>query len=224
MKIVQTDFFGEPNVGIYGKACDKFCLIGKSLEEKREEIENVLRVKSVALTISNTDLIGIFCVFNENGIILPKIITDEEKKIFTELKKIFGINLLVLKSKFTAVGNLILCNDKGALISELFSKREKKAIEDVLGVETNFLKIAGIKTLGSCGVATNRGCLIHRDASDEEIEFVKKVLKVKADIGTLNFGSPFVGACCIANSKGALVGKSTTGPEITRFQETLGFL
>jgi len=222
--LFQTNFFGDHNLGLYGKACEKICILGKSLEEKREKIEEVLKVKSVALTLSNTDLVGIFCALNENGIVLTRILTSFEKEKFLELKKLFGMNLLILKSKFTAVGNLILCNGKGALISKLFSKKEKKEIEDCLGVEAVFSTIAGIQTVGSCGIATDKGCLLHRDASEEEIKIVEEVLKVKADIGTANFGSPFVGSCIIANSEGALIGESTTGPEIARIQEALGFL
>jgi translation initiation factor 6 len=130
--LFQTNFFGDHNLGLYGKACEKICILGKSLEEKREKIEEVLKVKSVALTLSNTDLVGIFCALNENGIVLTRILTSFEKEKFLELKKLFGMNLLILKSKFTAVGNLILCNGKGALISKLFSKKEKKEIEDCL--------------------------------------------------------------------------------------------
>ncbi|MEM5766325.1 MAG: translation initiation factor IF-6 [Candidatus Aenigmatarchaeota archaeon] len=224
MKIWQTNFFGDHNLGLYGKACDNFCILGRILEEKREKIEEVLKVKSVALSLSSTDFIGIFCAFNENGIIAPKILTDFEKKKLFELKEIFGINLLILRSKFTAIGNLILCNGKGAVLSNLFSKKEKKGIEDCLGVEAIFSSIGGVKTVGSCGVATNNGCLLHRDASEEEIKKIEEILKVRADIGTANFGSPFVGACMIANSKGVLVGDSTTGPEIVRIQETLRLL
>jgi len=155
---------------------------------------------------------------------LTKILTNSEKEKFLELKKLFGMNLLILKSKFTAVGNLILCNGKGAIISKVFNKKEKKEIEDCLGVEAVFSSIAGIQTVGSCGIATNKGCLLHRDAKEEEIKIVEDVLKVKVDIGTANFGSPFVGSCIIANSKGALVGESTTGPEIVRIQEALELL
>jgi len=168
--------------------------------------------------------VGIFCALNENGIVLTKILTEMEKEKFFELKKLFDMNLLILKSKYTAVGNLILCNGKGAIVSEVLSKKERKEIEDCLGVETIFSSIAKIKTVGSCGVATNKGCLLHRDVSEEEIKIVEEVLKVKADIGTANFGSPFVGSCCIANSNGALVGESTSGPEISRIQEALDLL
>jgi translation initiation factor 6 len=166
-------------LGLYGKACDRFCVLGKRLEEKRKKIEEVLKVKSVALTLSNTDFIGIFCALNENGIVLPKILTNSEREKFFEFKKLFGINFLVLKSKFTAIGNLILCNKKGALLSPVFTRKEKKDIEDCLGVEVAFSKIAGISTVGSCGVATNKGCLLHRDASEEEIRLAEEILKVK---------------------------------------------
>ncbi|MEM5772970.1 MAG: translation initiation factor IF-6 [Candidatus Aenigmatarchaeota archaeon] len=222
--LLQTNFFGDHNLGLYGKACDRICVLGKALEEKREKIEDVLKVKTVALSFSSTDFAGIFCALNENGIVLTKILTSLEKEKFFELKKLFGMNLLILKSKFTAVGNLVLCNGKGAIVSELLSKKEKKEIEDCLGLEAVFSSIAGIKTVGACGIATNKGCLLHRDASEEEIKTVEDVLKVRADIGTANFGSPFVGSCIIANSKGALVGESTTGPEIARIQEALGFI
>lgn len=211
-------------MGLYGKASDGICILGTILEEKREKIEEVLKVKSVALSLSSTDFIGIFCALNENGIVVPKILTDFEKKKLVELKKLFGMNLLILKSKFTAVGNLILCNGKGAVVSKFFSKKEKEEIEDCLGVEAIFSSIAGIQTVGSCGVATNKGCLLHRDAGEEEIKKVEEILKVRVDIGTANFGSPFVGACILANSKGGLVGESTTGPEMVRIQEALDLL
>jgi len=137
---------------------------------------------------------------------------------------LFGMNVKVLDSNFTALGNLILCNGHGALVSKLFTKREKKSIENCLGVEACFSTAAGIQTVGSCGVVTGKGCLLHRDASEEEVKIAEEVLKVKADIGTANFGSPFVGSCIIANSKGAIIGESTTGPEIIRLQETLDLL
>ena len=224
LRVWQTNFYGDHNLGLYGKASDRICVLGRILEGKRESIENALNIKTVALTISNADLVGIFCALNENGILLPKIITDLEMEKFVELKKLFGTNVKVLNSNFTALGNLILCNGHGALISKLFTKRDKKIIEDCLGVESCFSTIARIQTVGSCGIATNKGCLVHRDASEAEIKIMEEILKVKADIGTANFGSPFIGSCVIANSKGAIVGESTTGPEITRLQETLGLL
>ena len=80
-----------------------------------------------------------------------------------------------------------------------------------------------MNNVGSCGVATNSGCLVHRDIEENEIKKVESILKVDVDVETANFGSPFVGSCIIANSKGAIVGESSTGPEVNRIMETLGY-
>jgi len=53
---------------------------------------------------------------------------------------------------------------------------------------------------------------------------IEDVLKVEGDIGTVSFGSPFVGASLLANSRGFLVSEQTTGPELQRIDEALGFL
>jgi translation initiation factor 6 len=224
MKVFQTDFHGDHNLGLFGKASDKYCIVGNFIQEKTfQNIEEVLRVKPIKLTIANTDLIGIFCCINSNGILIPKIAKESEIEKFKVLKKEFGIELKIIKSRFTALGNLILCNDNGAVLSDLFSKKDKREIEECLGVESEYGSVAGMSIVGSCGVASNRGCLLHRDANEKEIENVEKILKVDVDIGTANFGSPFVGSCCLVNSSGGLVGESTTGPEIGRLMETLGF-
>jgi translation initiation factor 6 len=173
------------------------------------------------VTIANTDLVGIFCVINSNGILLPKIANKREMDFFARLKKEFGLNISILPSKFTALGNLISANDKGALISNVFSKISKSRIEDCLDVEADYSSVARQNIVGSLSVTTNKGCLLHRDAEEIEIKKIEDILKVKADIGTVNFGSPFIGSSVIANSNGAVVGDQTTGPEVTRIAETL---
>lgn len=221
MRILQTDFHGDHNLGLFGKASDKLCVLGNFVSDADiEKIGSILEVDIVKATIANTDLIGIFSCMNSNGIILPKITTNRELEMFKKL----GFNVEVVNSKFTALGNLVLCNDNGAVISRLFSRKNKKIIEDCLGVSSEYSSVAGMHTVGSCGVATNKGCLLHRDASENEIETIESVLKVNVDIGTANFGSPFVGSCVIANSHGVILGQSTSGPEANRVLEALNLL
>lgn len=225
MQIAQINFHGDHNLGLFGKSSDKVCILGNFVPDKSlEKIESLLKVNVLKTSIANTDLAGIFCCMNSNGLIIPNIANEREVARLKILKKKFGMNIAVLGTTFTALGNLILCNDKGAVISKVFSKKEKKRIEDCLGVESEYASVAGITTVGSCGVATNKGCLLHRDAAEEEMKLIEDVLKVPVDIGTANFGSPFVGSCMIANSTGAVIGESTTGPEVTRIMEALGFL
>lgn len=225
MKIIQTNFHGDHNLGLFGKSSDKFCIVGNFILDKTaKKMEEILGVKVIRTTVANTDIVGVFCCFNSNGMVLPNIMTDREIVLFKNLKEEFGMNLEILKTKFTAIGNLALANDKGAIISEIFTKKDKRRIEDCLGVEGEYSSIAKMSIVGSTGIATNKGCLIHRDATEEEIKNIESILKVPVDIGTANFGSPFVGSCFIANSSGAMIGESTTGPEVTRIMETLQFL
>ena len=222
--MIQTDFFGDVNLGLYAKSCDKFSILGNILRDYHKDFERTVENKLCYLTLANTDFIGIFSALNSNGILVPKILTEKEIKFLSDLKKDLKINVGFVKTKFTALGNLILCNDNGAVISKLIPKKEIRLIQDVLDVEIEYSKIAGLNTVGSCGISTNKGCVVHRDATESEIKTIQDILKVDVNIGTVNFGSPFVGSGVVANSKGALIGGTTTGPEITRVQEALGFL
>jgi len=194
------------------------------MDKTVEKMQDVLGVEVRKITIANTDLIGIFCVMNSNGILLPKIANRRELDFFARLKKEFGFNITLLPSRFTALGNLIAANDNGAIISKVFSQVSKRKIEDCLDVETDYSSVARQTIVGSLSVATNKGCLLHRDAEESEMKRIEDILKVKVDIGTANFGSPFIASCIVANSNGAIVGEQTTGPEVVRIAETLDLM
>jgi translation initiation factor 6 len=70
-------------------------------------------------------------------------------------------------------------------------------------------------------VATNKGVLCHPEITREEFDLVKSVLKVDGAIGTANYGASMVGACLIANSKGAVVGYRSTPIELGRIEDAL---
>lgn len=225
LRVLQTDFFRDENIGLYAKASDGICVMGNHIPHKRAaEIGKVIGAEVFQTNIANSEIVGIFCALNSNGIVLPKIASQDEIKNFKRVARERGMSLAIVKSKFTALGNIILCNDKGAIVSKLLSSSDKKTIENCLGVKSEYGVVAGLNSVGSCGIATNKGCVLHRDASEEELDKFQSALDVETDIGTANFGSPFLGSCGIANSKGVVMGDSTTGPEATRIMETLGLL
>jgi len=199
------DYYGDVNIGFYGRASDKLFLC--SFEE---ELSSILNVPQKRVTIGGSEFIGLFSVMNSNGIILPFIAKDEEIR---EIRKL-GLDVLVLKEKFTAIGNLMVVNDKGTIVSELISKKSLKSIEDVLKVEAVQASLADSKIVGSVCFATNKGAILHREAREEDVELVRSVLKVEVERGSVNFGSPFVASGIIANSYGALIGSKTTGYEL----------
>ncbi|MCD6371091.1 MAG: translation initiation factor IF-6 [Candidatus Aenigmarchaeota archaeon] len=223
--ILQMDFDGDVNIGIFGVSNNEIVLLGsfvrKSLVKK---IEEVLDVEVVKISVSNTDFIGLMCIMNSNGIILPKTVEDFEIKKIKKITKQYGINLLVLKSKYTALGNLILANDKGAIVSPLFTKKEKKEIENTLGVKTAYGKISKLSIPGSCGIANNNGALVHHGIYGREIKKIERILEVEVVAGTINSGTPYVKSGVIANDKGAIVGSISTGPEISNLMDALKLL
>jgi translation initiation factor 6 len=199
------DYYGDVNIGFYGKASDKLFI--SSFEK---DFSIIFNVPSKRITIGGTEFVGLFSAMNSNGIVLPFIVRDEELE---EIKK-FGLDVLVLKERFTAIGNLIVVNDKGAIVSDLLSKKNVKSIEDVLKVEVVQASLVNSKVVGSVCFVTNKGAILHREASDEDVELVKDVLKVEVERGSVNFGSPFVASGIIANSYGALIGSKTSGYEL----------
>jgi translation initiation factor 6 len=110
-------------------------------------------------------------------------------------------------------------NDKGCIISYLI-KNLKEKIERFVGLDC---QIASKKymVIGSLAIATNKGCLVSPIFDEDEIKKIEKVLKVKVDVGTANFGSYYVGSCIIANSNFALISPKTTGVEIAKIEEVL---
>ena len=171
-------------------------------------------------------IIGTLATGNSNAIILPWYVWDAEIERIKKALSEYGIDMEVVpfRSKYTALGNLILTNDKAALVSAKFSRKEAQEIGEILGVEVERGVIAGLHAVGSAGVVTNKGGLVHPETSDEELEWLSDLFKVDVYVGTANMGVPYVGTCMLANSNGVVVGHLTTGPEIVKIEEALGFV
>ena len=219
MKHVITNFDGDPNLGLFGFATDKYVLTGVRRKKSLQKMQNALDVRHVHTMMLNTEFAGIFCNGNSNGIVVAKIMEEHE---LPEIRKVID-KILVLKTDFSAVGNLILMNDNGIVLSPLI-KSHAATIKKFSGLPCETMTIARSHIVGSAGIATNKGCIVHPRTSDEEKRIIKDVLGVEVDIGTVNFGSPFPGSGVIANSNGFIASEGTSGPELGRITEALGFL
>lgn len=203
--IIQSEIINDVNVGLYGFATDKYCIMG----EKDDSIKKALNVEIIEATALETYLTKIFIAGNSSGIIVPEILEGFELK---NLKKKFD-KVFVLEDTHTCVGNLVLMNDKGILVSHLL-RRHKKKIGDFFGLPCEVATIAKMHTIGTLAMATNKGCLAHPKLRVPEKERINKILGVEAIEATVNFGTVHVGAGIIANSNGAVVGSSTSGYEL----------
>lgn len=171
------------------------------------------------LTLNNSNLLGIYTASNKYGIIVPNIIKEDEHNLLKSY--VGGAQIGILKSIDNAFGNLILCNDKGAIISS-FLKDYMKQIEDILNVETEVFEFAGSFLPGSISIVNNNGCLVHPLANDDEIEKITSILKVEdTDVSTINRGIPYLNAGAIVNDKSGIFGLDSTGPELMRLTSVL---
>ena len=219
MHILKTRFHNNPNIGLYGFATDSYCLLPKNLSKQQvESIKEVLNVPVYQITIYNTNLIGIFCTGNEDYLFIPDFIPEHELK---ELEKIKEVKIIQLHTRFTALGNNIVIKDKTCLVNPNIEEGIKDKLKE-LGFNIITMEIAENPTVGSCTALNHKGCLLHRDATNARK--VSAFLNLPTDIGTVNFGSPYVRSGLIVNCNGYIVGAETTGPETQRIDETLGFI
>jgi translation initiation factor 6 len=213
------DFNRIPFIGAYSICTDKICLIPERVY-LRPDNTSVLGVPVIRASVSASPLLGILLAGNSHVLLCSGVF---ELRLGSESKE-HDLDIEYVPGKHTALGNLVLANDKGAIASPELPTSVIKHISNCLGVEVVQSTIAGHTTVGAVAVATNRGALLHPDASESEAELVEDVLGVPADVGTACSGVRFIGLCVIANSKGALAGSLTTGPELGKIESALGFV
>jgi translation initiation factor 6 len=212
MDIIKFDIYRGPNIGVYVNVNDKYILLPMGFAKtKAEKLSQMLGVNSIFTSVANTRLLGSLLVMNNKGILLPKTAYENE---FDFLKNETDLEIGVLDSKFTALGNVICANDKGAVVSPWLSKEDCNTISDILGVEVIQRKIAGFNQTGVVMTANNSGAAIHPEADEEDIKVFANLLGVKVEPSSINNGIPYVSSGILANNNCIVVGSLTTGPEI----------
>ena len=217
----RIDIVGNPNIGVFIQATDDFVIVPYNLiDEKVKLVEEILEVPAVKSSVSGSSLIGSLSVANSKGIVVSPHVLDREVEQFKEL----GLEVAAIPGNYTAVGNIVAANDNGAIVSPFLSEDAINTIENTLDVNVEATSMVGSDIIGSLISVTNKGFLISSTAVESEVDFSRKVFGVEGDIGTVGRGISLVGACSIANSNGAIVAKDSTGPEMARVEEALGFL
>ncbi|RLG82173.1 MAG: translation initiation factor IF-6 [Thermoprotei archaeon] len=220
MPLDRLRIFGTPNIGVFMFVNNKVALVPSGVEAQvKRKVADTLSVEVVEARVAASPLLGVFLTGNDRAILAPRIIRDEELNHLLEI----GLNVKVVDMKYTALGNLVLANNKAAIFYPYLEEDVVRTLSSHLGVE-RFTQgvIAKLPTVGSAAVITDRGGVVHPDAEDEELERLSKHFGVSLDIGTVNFGVAFIKTGLVANNYGVLVGERTTGPEIMRITRALG--
>jgi len=212
LTVYLSSIVGSPSIGVYSVATENVVVIPVMVpQDKAQEFATWLKADLIYTSVAGSVLVGSFVCANSNGMLLPHSVRAEELE---RIKAVYKGNITVMETKKTAYGNLVLANDKGAVVDPRFKSNELKIISDTLGVEAVPTEIAALPYVGSLAFASNKGVLAHPMLKEEEKKILESMLKVPVDVGTVNCGIPYVGTGLIANSHAAVAGSMTTGPEM----------
>lgn len=220
-RLELMNFNENPNLGVFCRTNENITFIRKGLPKKqRAKIGEILGTKVIEISIADASVIGSLLSMNSTGVVVCDFIDQAALKVLQES----NLDILVIKDKINAAGNDILVNDFGALVHPDIKEKTIEDLKEIFNVPVYKGTISSLKTVGMSALVTNKGLLCHPKVTKDEKMFLEKVFKVPAMIGTINHGSPVIGSGIVANSKGAIIGDSTTGIEMGRIEEALGFL
>lgn len=214
---------GSAVLGVFATCTEDFLLAAPPISDEEElNFSQELEVTPLSLMIGSSSVVGSLVAGNSNGFIVSGSALRNEIAFLKENTD--GITVRKLPGLINAAGNVILANDTAALIHPNLIARAARVVSETLGVDVRRGTIAGLKTVGMAACATHRGVLAHPKATESELSMLEDTFRVPVNIGTVNYGSPLVGSALLANSKGYVVGQESTGIELGRIDDSLGFL
>ncbi len=207
---------GNPLVGMYAKSSEDFAIVGVNNENFENFIREELNVEVVRTTIAGSELVGALVAMNSNGVVVSSNIFKKELEMLER-----KLEVKVIDSAMTCFGNNFCMNDKGGLANPEVEVRIIEEVADFLDIEIVKTTVGGIKTVGMAAVITNKGGLVHPNITEWEKKRIEKVVGVEVVGGTVNFGNDMVGSSIVANSKGCVIGRETTGFELGIIMDAL---
>ena len=120
-----------------------------------------------------------------------------------------------VEERLSALGNCVVANDHVALVHTDLDRETEDIIADVLGVEVFRQTIAGNALVGSYGVFSNLGGIVHPRTNVDDVEELSSLLQVPLVAGTVNRGSDVLGAGMVVNDWAAFCGFDSTATEIS---------
>jgi len=204
---------------VYAAVNEQLLIVGPEVPKRTaRSMSEALEVRLVETTVAGSGVVGALVAMNSNGAVVSGLVEAPE------LRRLGLPRATLITDRLNAAGNNVLCNDSGALVHPGFEDGTVREISNALGVPAERGTVAGIRTVGSAAVATNKGVLCHPHAKEEEMEVLRRVLRVPVSASTANYGTAQVGACVVANTRGAIIGSRTTPIEMGRIEEGLGYL
>jgi len=218
MPVILVDVFGSPNIGVYCFANENIAIVPPGLTQRKlGQFAETLGVHVCSTTVGGSTLVGALVTGNSNAVLVPHTIREYELIKIQDLSRV-----VIVDSKWTALGNVVLANDNGALIHPAADEEVARAVSAEMRLQPVRGTLGSLPFVGALGVATNKGAMLSPNTLEEERFVAKNALHVDAERSSTNGGVSFVKSGILANSKGAVVGPLTRGAELMQISRTLG--
>ncbi|MGB9814645.1 MAG: translation initiation factor IF-6 [Thermoplasmata archaeon] len=215
--LLKGRLHNSPYVGVFSVCNESMAIIPKdSTPDEEKLVKRALDVDVHKTFIGGSPLLGSLMVMNSKGAVVADFGDLEDLHFMKD-----DYNILFIDDKINAVGNDILASDRVALVHPDFENETIRYIGEALDVEVVKGMIGGIKTVGSVAVVTKNALLVNPQVDEKEIKFLQDLFRLPVHLTTANFGSIYIGASMIANSKGALVGDLSTPIEVFEIEDAI---
>ncbi|MFC7041924.1 translation initiation factor IF-6 [Halonotius sp. GCM10025705] len=220
--MLRTTVAGSPYVGVFAHASTGCLLVRRDIDdETADAIAEELGVTAVSTTIGGSGTVGSLAAGNDSGLVVSSQLTERERETIADAAD--GV-IAELPGRINAAGNVVLANNTGAYVHPELDDEAVSVVEETLDVPVVRGGLGDRQTVGTAAVATNTGVLCHPQAREAELTTIEEHLDAYVDLGTVNYGTPLLGSGLLATDEGFVVGEETTGPEIGRIEDTLGFI
>ncbi|MCX6681884.1 MAG: translation initiation factor IF-6 [Methanoregula sp.] len=213
-------FAGDPHIGVFSRVLDEIAIIPPEAPEVfKQAVRAALDVELIETTIQGSAIIGSLVAGNCRGIVVSGLASGTEIASLSEHREV-----MQLSGTMNAAGNVILANDRCAIIHPEMEKDTAREIGEFLGVDVLQVSLGGIKTVGMAGTSTNNGVIVPPRATEQELARLSEFCGVPVGTGTINMGGVLLGTGLLVNTRGYLAGSLTSGFELGRIEDVFGFL
>lgn len=223
MEIVRISLLGSVNIGLYVKATNHYFIYHSDIVKRKVRVlKETLSAEAIPIKPLNTRVISPFIAGNKNGVVISRYVDSDFLHNIKESLEGSGLKVVVLNTKYTALGNLTVFNDHSAVVSPIIPIEVRKVIADELDVEVAACTIGRASYIGSLLVVNNGGGLTSPTIREDEHQFIESFLKINVLSGTINSGTPFISSGLIVNDNGMVVGEDTVGRELFVLSQAFG--
>jgi len=214
---VRAQFENSNEIGVFATLTNSYALVAQGASENfyslfEAELQDVIPITHCS--IAGSRIVGRLTAGNRKGLLVPTTTTDQElQHLRNSLPD--SVKIQRIEERLSALGNVICTNDHVALIHPDLARETEEIIADVLGVEVFRQTIADNVLVGSYMSLTNSGGLVHPKTGIQDQDELSSLLQVPLVAGSVNRGSPVVGAGMVVNDWMAVCGADTTATEVS---------